>query len=115
MGMSDRDRPDSLLTRRAFVGLMGKGATAVVLGGFIRLLEREDHFLRPPGALPEGEFLALCIRCDRCRDACPYGFISPVPLIESVISVGTPRLLGYCPRCRHCIYVCPSGALRNDR
>ncbi len=27
--------------------------------------------LRPPGALDEEEFLATCIRCGRCADACP--------------------------------------------
>jgi MauM/NapG family ferredoxin protein len=27
--------------------------------------------VRPPGALPEKDFLAACIRCGRCADACP--------------------------------------------
>ena len=27
--------------------------------------------LRPPGALPEDRFLAACIRCGRCAEACP--------------------------------------------
>jgi len=27
--------------------------------------------LRPPGALAEHDFLATCIRCGRCADACP--------------------------------------------
>lgn len=27
--------------------------------------------IRPPGALSEKEFLAACIRCGRCADACP--------------------------------------------
>jgi ferredoxin-type protein NapG len=109
--MGDRDRLDALLTRRAFVGLVGKGAMAVALGGFMRFLGRKDSFIRPPGALPEEEFLSLCIRCDRCRKACP-GWITPVLLRESVISAGTPRLRYYCPRCMRCIPACPTGALR---
>lgn len=33
--------------------------------------------IRPPGALPELAFLATCIRCGRCADACPNRCISP--------------------------------------
>jgi ferredoxin-type protein NapG len=113
MSMGDQDRLDSLLTRRAFVGLVGKGAMVVVLGGFFRFLGRKDKFIRPPGALPEEEFLSICIRCGACREVCPSGVITPVLLTESVISVGTPRLIwGSCPRCMRCIPVCPTGALR---
>lgn len=119
MGMVDRDGLSSLLTRRRFVGLVGMGAMAVALGGAMRFFDREDRIIRPPGALPEPEFLALCVRCDKCRKACPYLYISPVSLAESVISFGTPKLQaespGHCPRCWRCIYSCPTGALRIDR
>jgi MauM/NapG family ferredoxin protein len=33
--------------------------------------------VRPPGALDEKEFLATCIRCGRCGDACPNQCIQP--------------------------------------
>lgn len=33
--------------------------------------------LRPPGALDEDDFLAKCIRCGRCADACPNRCITP--------------------------------------
>lgn len=33
--------------------------------------------IRPPGALREDEFLATCIRCGRCGDACPNQCIQP--------------------------------------
>ncbi len=32
-------------------------------------------FVRPPGALPEKEFLAACTRCDDCVKACPHWVI----------------------------------------
>ena len=31
--------------------------------------------IRPPGALEEAEFLALCTKCDDCMNACPHGSI----------------------------------------
>jgi ferredoxin-type protein NapG len=111
--MSNRDKLDSLLARREFVGLMGQGAVVVALGGLIRFVEpKEFRLIRPPGALVEEEFLSLCIRCDKCREVCPWGIISPVPLTQSVISAGTPILQGDCRHCWLCIPVCPTGALR---
>lgn len=112
--MDDRDRTNPLLTRRAFVGLVGMGAILVPLGGLIRFLEPKQNFRRPPGAVPEEEFLALCTRCGKCMEVCPR-LISLVPLTESVISVGTPRMIFSCSRCMKCNYVCPTGALRETR
>lgn len=105
----------SPLTRRAFLVLVGQAAAVVGLGGFIRLLGRKDGFLRPPGALAEGEFLSLCIKCQKCQEVCPTGVIMPVLVTEGAASVGTPKLnfrLGYCNLCMRCIEVCPTGALQ---
>ena len=113
--MADGERLSSRLSRRAFVGLVASGTFPVALAGLFHFTERRNGFIRPPGALAETEFLAVCIRCDKCRAVCPYDLIVPVPLTESVTNAGTPELVGYCPRCRLCIYACPVGALRNDR
>ena len=33
------------------------------------------RFLRPPGALPENEFLARCLHCGQCAQVCPFNCI----------------------------------------
>ncbi len=112
--MRARDKLDSFLTRRAFLGWAGKGAGVFALGGLIRFLGINQTFPRPPGAVPEEQFLSLCTRCHRCAEVCPYREIRPVLLTESIINAGTPVLVdaGYCPRCRRCVGYCPTGALR---
>ncbi len=113
IGTGSRGRLDLLLTRRTFLGFVGNGAVAVALGGFLRFLGRDDKFLRPPGALPEEQFLSLCTRCLKCVEVCPWwGYITPVLLSESVISAGTPKLRYSCPHCLRCVSACPTGALR---
>lgn len=104
----------SPLTRRALLGLGGQALILVTLGGFIRLIGNRHSCLRPPGALPAGEFLARCIKCQRCLEACPTGVITSVLLTETALGAGTPQLdfeAGYCDLCLKCIEVCPTGAL----
>jgi ferredoxin-type protein NapG len=94
---------------------MAEGAGLLALGGFLRLSERKGHFLRPPGAASGRDFLALCLKCRRCEEACPTGTITSVLVTESLASAGTPTLdfsLGYCNLCMQCIRVCPTGALK---
>ncbi len=109
--MSDRNLATSLETRRAFLGWLGKGAFVVALGGLVRWFEPKARILRPPGAVPEDQFLALCIRCLKCRDACPTR-LNPVLLTESIVAAGTPRRPVECHLCLQCTYACPTGALR---
>ncbi len=110
--MGNQGRHEALLTRRAFVGLVGKGAAVVAVGGVIRLLEPPGTFIRPHAYVPDAEFLSLCIRCDKCREVCPWNYITIVPITKSIIYAGTPSLETPCTRCWRCVLVCPTGALR---
>ncbi len=71
--------------------------------------------LRPPGALPEREFAAQCIKCGQCVRACPYGTLS-LASIAGVAANGTPHFeprgvpCYMCPDLP-CTKACPSGAL----
>lgn len=74
--------------------------------------------LRPPGALPEAEFLATCTRCMECLAACPHGAIRPAsPRFRG--SAGTPMVSPYDAPCRMCpdtpcITACKPRALARD-
>jgi ferredoxin-type protein NapG len=67
--------------------------------------------LRPPGAVDEKTFMALCIRCNRCLEVCPYGSIGRAGLSPTI---GTPYVLPEskaCYLCMACCRLCPTGAL----
>ncbi len=51
----------------------GAAAFYLATGGWaiVSAAKRIRPFLRPPGALPEKEFLQRCIRCAKCAQVCP--------------------------------------------
>ncbi|QDV91138.1 quinol dehydrogenase periplasmic component [Phycisphaerae bacterium RAS2] len=72
--------------------------------------------LRPPGALPEIEFLDTCHRCGRCAESCPADAITLSVSMDDRVR-GTPTVTPArqaCVVCDElaCMKVCPSGALR---
>ena len=107
------------LTRRAFgiaaATLAGAASTSWLLG---KLRSGEIRLLRPPGAGSEALFLASCIRCGQCVEACPPGALKLATMDEG-FSLGTPYSIPEivpCDLCGghetlECIRVCPSGAL----
>ncbi len=56
------------LTRREFLQQSGAAGLFTILPVF-----RQESVLRPPGATRD--FLARCIRCGRCMEACPFDSI----------------------------------------
>src|SRR5690606_16712159 len=72
--------------------------------------------VRPPGALPEKDFLDTCYRCGNCIDVCPARAIRPMSQGD-VERAGTPYIdadLSACVVCDElaCMKACPSGALQ---
>lgn len=72
--------------------------------------------LRPPGAMPEAEFLDTCFRCGSCAEACPADAISLLHSDDERLK-GTPFVdpdKQACVICDElaCMKVCPSGALK---
>ncbi len=76
---------------------------------------RKRVHLRPPGAIPEAEFLETCTRSGACVEVCPVKAIQVV-VSRDPSQDGTPFLLAQeraCVVCDDlsCMKACPSGAL----
>jgi len=91
------------------------GAAAVPV---VEALPDQKPVLRPPGALPEAEFLCTCILCQECIRVCPTGGLQPALFQAGLAGLGTPVLvprMGGCalnPSCPDlCAQVCPVGAI----
>ncbi len=106
------------MDRREFIK-KGFVITAIgTVGGFslVNLMGRSrEIYFRPPGALPEDEFLAACIRCGKCVQDCPYDTLVLADIRDG-ISVGTPYITFRsvpCYMCEDlpCIAACPTDAL----
>ncbi len=78
-------------------------------------LKRPREIIRPPGALPEDEFIQRCIRCGNCMKVCPTNVLQPSSTEGGISGIWTPRLdpwRGYCEyTCTLCGQVCPTDAL----
>ena len=108
------------MKRRDFIASLGAlgliGAGGVFGANYLKAVPPR---LRPPGAVPEEEFLGLCIKCGQCLQVCPYDSII-LEDIDGKAGVGMayiePRDRG-CYLCEAfpCILACPSGALDHEK
>ncbi|MBP2635402.1 MAG: periplasmic polyferredoxin [Firmicutes bacterium] len=102
-------------SRRTFLKISA-GALGLFLGlgGLARAIPHKT-LLRPPGGQDATSFIAKCVRCDRCRSACPSSVIALAHLSDSILNARTPVMnfhLGYCNFCNKCVEVCPTQALK---
>ena len=120
--MADFPAPASQGRRRFLGGLAAAGGGCLLaLGGALHSRQAAAlpaQALRPPGALPEDEFLGACVRCGLCVRDCPYDTLKLAPLGDSV-AVGTPYFEARripCEMCEDipCVKACPTGALDRD-
>jgi len=113
----DSSLPD--LSRR---GLLTSMAAGVGLGFLVEQspftpLQNKQPLIRPPGALPESEFLTTCIRCGECMKSCLTNTLQPSLWEGGLAGLWTPKLdlrLAACEQeCNVCGKVCPTQAIRS--
>jgi len=118
---SGKGKGNSELSRRRFLSGVLKTACGVGLMGVgIGLYSEQASSLpalaiRPPGALPEDEFLNACIRCGLCVKDCPYDMLK-LGQMGNGVAAGTPFFTARtapCEMCEDipCIVACPTNAL----
>ena len=108
------------VSRRGFVLSLASGIFAVPA---VRLSNKlgsnwQHTIIRPPGALPEEEFLKRCIKCGQCMRACPTNVIQPGGIQAGLENLWTPVLnnrigsSGCQLNCVACGQMCPTSAIR---
>jgi len=114
--MKDNKRRN-FMKKMAGLGVLGLAAAGTIYAG--KELLPDELRLRPPGAVDEHDFLALCVKCGQCLQVCPYDSII-LEDVDGKAGVGTayiePRRRG-CYLCElfPCILACPSGALDHEK
>jgi len=104
--------------RRAVLAGLLAGISLPLLGRLDGQVHKvaDPRLIRPPGSLPEKDFLTLCQRCGQCMKVCPANVINPTLTEAGMAGFWTPHLImtqGYCEyTCTLCGNVCPTGAIR---
>lgn len=111
MAKIETDRRDFL--KYSTLGILGATLGAGIV--FSPYALKAENRLRPPGAIAEKDFLALCIKCGQCLQVCPYHAIELADMVTGH-GEGTPYIdanVRACYACNAvpCVLACPSGAL----
>ncbi|MDR1854392.1 MAG: ferredoxin-type protein NapG [Azoarcus sp.] len=110
--------------RKFLAGMAGAAGGGCLMALGVGLYAKQNRALaaqalRPPGALPEDEFLAACTRCGLCVRDCVAAVNRPVLKLAvpgDPVPTGTPYFIARenpCEMCEDipCIAPCPTGAL----
>ncbi len=120
--VNDPPTGETALGRRGFLAWIAGGTTALAGGVGLTMLTKNSNAaskpipVRPPGSVPEQEFLQMCIRCGECFKACPNHVLQPMSLGQGLEGLWTPEVIadwaGCESSCNACGQVCPTGAIR---
>jgi polyferredoxin/Pyruvate/2-oxoacid:ferredoxin oxidoreductase delta subunit len=116
-GKPNADEVRTDMTRRSFLWSAAAGLIAVPLLRTSPSLKRpHPRLIRPPGALPEEQFLERCVKCSECMKVCLTNGLQPTLLEAGLEGTWSPMLvpkIGYCEySCTLCGQVCPTGAIK---
>jgi len=113
------------LSRRRLVQAAGLGVASLLLlkadwgakkNQSGKLKTSAAGLIRPPGALPEEQFVTACVRCAECMKICPTNGLQPAFAEGGLEAIATPLLvpkMGPCTQfCVSCGRVCPTGAIQ---
>lgn len=98
--------------------IAGLAALAVAAEGVVSVTANNaSALLRPPGIQSEHDFMARCIKCGKCIEACPYAALHVAGPMQGA-AAGTPHIEAREQACRlcadfPCVSVCPTQALRD--
>ncbi|MBF0410208.1 MAG: 4Fe-4S binding protein [Candidatus Riflebacteria bacterium] len=109
----------SAFTRRDFLRSISASIAAFGLTKIVQKNPSEKaFFIRPPGAIPEEEFLEKCIKCMACVRMCKSNgsCLQPSPIKTDILELWTPVAVmrtGYCEyNCNLCGQICPTQAIK---
>jgi NAD-dependent dihydropyrimidine dehydrogenase PreA subunit len=103
--------------RRGLLVASVTGATAAIAARLsLSATRAKPALLRPPGSVPEEQFLDLCVRCGLCMQVCPGPVLHPASLEAGLEAMWTPVVVptraGCHQDCNFCTQVCPTRAIR---
>lgn len=103
------------VTRRGFLSASLSSAAIVAVARY-GANQAQCPPVRPPGSVPEADFLRMCVACGECFKACPNNVLQPIGFQRGIEAVWTPEVVadwsGCEPSCNNCGQVCPTSAIR---
>lgn len=119
--LNDPPTHETPLSRRAALAATAGGVATFagihsLWGANLASKTLEQLPVRPPGSVPEADFLNLCIRCGECYKVCPNNVLQPLGFELGFEGLWTPAVKaswsGCEPSCNNCGQACPTGAIR---